>query len=202
MLCIFVGIVAFIISIIFFQPPEEGKAGKRAKVLICLLIALTGFAIAEVAAICIIPSTDLFTAETTTDLIESREIVALVDSQDTKGTFFLGSGSVRNKLCYHFFYKTEHGAVYDSVYAKGYPTAYLNTFPEGADTPRIDEYRRYQHTYYTGTYDPIWFSVLTHFICKDYEPGDLVRSLSNGGCRYEIFVPEGSILEDFSIDLN
>lgn len=201
MLCVFIGIVAFIISIIYFQPPEDSKAGKRLKALLCLVIAISSFGIAEIAAICIIPSTGLLTTETTTDLIESREIVALVDSKNTEGAFFLGSGSVRNNLCYHFFYKTEHGAVYDSIYANGYPPAYLNTFPEGTDTPRIDEYRRYQHTYYTGTYNPIWFSIVAHFKYKGYEPGDLVRSLSNGGCRYEIFVPEGSILEDFNIDL-
>ena len=204
MLPIFVGIACFTIALVIITPGTK-EAGKTLSVILCLVIAIAIGGLTDVVAtICF--ACNNVKSETTVELVESREIIALQDTSSASGRFFLGSGSYKNHPYYIYYYNTEYGAKYASLRADSVmPPVYINTFPEETDTPHINEYCRVSRKYYTGTRNPLWFSLSAYLKYGAYNTGDLISSgasFCSTGCRYEIFVPEGTILEDFNIDLS
>lgn len=98
-------------------------------------------------------------------------IVALEDNMSSGGTFFLGTGSTKNSIYYYYMTETEHGYKLQDVTAS---KAYIKYDAE----PRIviENGCGFKHWY-----NYIWaFPVRTH---------------------YTIYVPEGTILNNYNIDL-
>lgn len=205
MLSIFIGIAAFTLMLVFLEPPTDIKKGKTAKTALCLVTALAIAMLTDAFAL-IAYTENTVQVQTTVELVETRDIIALQDTSSESGRFFLGSGSYKSRPYYTFYYNTEYGAKYDSIRAdSNCPDVYINTFSEGSDTPHIDEYCRVYRKYFTGERNPLWFSVFAYLKYGQYKAGDIIESgkrFCSSGCRYEIFIPEGSILEDFNIDLN
>lgn len=98
-------------------------------------------------------------------------IVALEDNMTSSGTFFLGTGTVKSDVHYYFMTETEHGYKLQNIAAS---KAYIKYDTE----PRIviENGSEFKHWY-----NNIWaFPVSTH---------------------YTIYVPEGTILNNYNIDL-
>lgn len=112
-----------------------------------------------------IPSSENVYEETVTP------IVALEDNVASNGTFFLGTGTVKDDIRYYYMIDTERGYVMQNIKAS-------NAYIKYDANPRIviESGRGFKHWY-----NYIWaFPVSTH---------------------YTIYVPEGTILNNYNIDL-
>ena len=112
-----------------------------------------------------IPSSEIVYEETATP------IVALEDNMTTNGTFFLGTGAVKDDIRYYYMIETERGYKLQDVAAS---KAYIKYDTE----PRIvvENGCGFKHWY-----NNIW-AFPTH-------------------TRVTIYVPEGTILNNYNIDL-
>lgn len=181
--------------------------------------AIIAFGFSVVAFLCteviIIGSAPFTTKEDKTEIVATQEIIALQDVSSVSGQFFLGSGFVGKTEYYAYYTKTEFG------YRKGKPISadnqltpvYIN-YISGDAKPHIDQYAIV--TYETLTKKPsIWTSIFAYFQYKGIEVGTvlgavrqspaLLGSVDDPGYRdkfrIEIHVPEGSIKENYEIDL-
>lgn len=148
----------------------------------------------------------------TSEKVGSAKIIALQDNQSLDGRFFLGSGSVNNKEYYAFYMKTKNGFKYETLDAKSSSRPVYIKYITPEETPRIDQYAVIEREIYTGNTNPLWFSIVAALAYGDNEAGDVVfeeqtspalissRETSDN-FRYEIFIPEGSIQQNYHIDL-
>lgn len=98
-------------------------------------------------------------------------IVALEDNMTSSGTFFLGTGSAKDSIYYYYMIETERGYALQSVAAS-------KTYIKYDTKPRIviENGCGFKHWY-----NNIW-AFPTH-------------------TRYTIYIPEGTILNNYNIDL-
>ena len=104
-------------------------------------------------------------------LLEEYELYAFQDNLSTGGHFFLGSGSIKNVQRYYYLCNHKNGLKMESLTTD---EAYLNI----SDSPRIEVY----------TYEFKNKFLRKNFIIVE-DP------------FYKIYIPEGSIKYDFSVDL-
>lgn len=145
--------------------------------------------------------------EIVTEVVESREIVALEDVNAEEGNFFLGCGSVGSESYYAYYYKGEHGTTPDKVklYDDACPV-YINEIG-GKEKPHIEEYRTIQKNILVK--EPGYKSLILFGILSEYKVGDDVGdhiwgsglSASDREDRYEIYVPKDTIKENYNIDM-
>lgn len=140
-----------------------------------------------------------------TTVVSTTNIVALQDTNSTSGRFFLGSGSVGQKSYYAYCYETEYGYRYDKINVNGNIPVYIKYIESENEVPRIEQYAVKCSDYRTD-YDPLPWSLITTWIYAGKSEGDLiserVHKQFEDGCRYVIYIPEGSIKQDYEIDLN
>lgn len=110
-------------------------------------------------------------ADKTYSLAEDIDIYALQDNLTTEGSFFLGSGHINDELKYFYVEQTEFGYTVNNVDAD-------NTYIQYT----TDRCHLERHTY---TFDN-WFVNLIAVPLTD---------------RYVIYIPEGSIINNYSVDL-
>ena len=104
----------------------------------------------------------------------TTQIVALQDGDAITGrTFFLGSGYVKNELEYTYMYDTEKGFAVNQVPAAHSYIKYSN------DNPCVIEHK-------AARFDGIMWNLIT------------MPSVST---EYYFYLPEGSILQGYNIDL-
>ena len=104
----------------------------------------------------------------------TTQIVALQDGDAITGrTFFLGSGYVKNELEYTYMYDTEKGFAVNQVPAAHSYIKYSN------DSPYVIEHKATQ-------FDGIMWNLIT------------IPSVST---EYYFYLPEGSIIQGYNIDL-
>lgn len=133
----------------------------------------------------------MFTAGNTFDytfseepvLRETTEITSLADRYSVKGNFFLGSGTVSSEDYYYFIKNTDNGKITDKILQK---ETYITE--DNSQKPRIEEYA------YEGEQNPtkdFWLSMNLGADKDDF---------SYKFAYYRVFIPEGSIKSDFSVD--
>ena len=114
--------------------------------------------------------------------IEStQKIVNLKDNRDTKGHFFIGTGYVGTEAYYYYYYQTKSGSYKaNKIETDKCEIIYTN------DTPHIDTIVQVPDEEQTKNWLTLsWLlSIRTSFSDK-----------------YKIYVPEGTITDDFSIDM-
>ena len=110
-------------------------------------------------------------ADKTYSITEDIDIYAMQDNLATEGDFFLGSGHVDGELKYFYVVKDEFGYTVTNVNADD---AYIQYSTERCHLEK--------HTY---TFDN-WFVRSIAVPCSD---------------RYIFYVPEGSIINDYAVDL-
>jgi len=143
--------------------------------------------------------------EAVTELVESRQIVALEDVNSDKGDFFLGCGSVGTESYYSFYYEGEQGTIADRVklYDERCPV-YINEI-SNKEVPRIEEYRITQKN--TLMKKAGYISVIARIMLIKYDVGDELSSewgttsSSEQDAYYKIYVPKNTIKENYNIDL-
>ena len=109
---------------------------------------------------------------------ESKNIVAISDNLQTKGSFFLGTGSLDGTL-YYFYYEQAK----DSGYIQG------KVKVENAEIYEQDSIKNPKIQFYTKEFVNNNWNNWAFLITCSFE-------------RAEIFVPKGSIKRNFNFDLN
>lgn len=113
-------------------------------------------------------------AQTQSEKVETVEVISLNDNSDIEGSFFLGSGSVNEELVYYYAYKSDKGVTVGKVDAD---EVYINYTDE---QPRLEEYRT---------------NFKSEFLKWSF------AYLGEDSCYYKLYIPEGSIIEEYKIDL-
>lgn len=141
-------------------------------------------------------------------IISEQEITSLSKIEEIDGTFFLGCGSVDEEQKYSFYVLTEHGYALDSLSAQNArKPVYLKPYSKDSkETPRVVEYGRITNTIYNDS--PIVEKLSLIAWCKygGYDDNEVVAVYTDelpawgddhDDFRYEIYYPEGTLLENF-----
>jgi len=104
----------------------------------------------------------------------TTKLVAFADNMNTTGSFFLGCGTVEEEMRFHFYYKGKLGAEYGWINTN-------NTYiiEESTGKPRIETY--YKRLNEGSSW--IWWTTI------------------NKKTKRIIYVPEGSIKQNYNLDL-
>ncbi len=211
MISILIAIVVFIGIFIYFIREEKGLKKEERHPFMCALMSFTISVIVWLAV-------DLFVwtgfaiggiEQTEVEVVDSSEIVALQDTSSVSGSFFLGSGSVNNNDYYVFYIDTESGYKREKINADSDSApVYIKYITSDNEVPHIDSYDiRVRKTLKA---DPRWFSVFASGKYRSFNVGDVISEEetwyytdehSPDDFRYEIYIPEGSIQENYVIDL-
>lgn len=146
------------------------------------------------------------------EMIKSEEIISLKDGYLTEGNytnvFFLGHGSVKEEEWYVYYTNTEYGYKKNKLSADDNIRPVYLKYVGKNEKPHIDEYAVVTRTVLKEK--SIFLSLIQYIKYAKYNVGDEISisySTFNGrgegasAVRYEIFIPEGSIKEDYVIDM-
>ena len=87
-----------------------------------------------------------------------RELVALANTKDLNGSFFLGSGVIKDKIVYRFMHKTETGAIYQRTIPVSNALIYEGTY----DYPKVSM------EIFMGELINCWFYIPENSVVKDF----------------------------------
>ena len=133
---------------------------------------------------------------------EAFSIVALQDNNQVAGTKYVGIGHIQEKMYYCFYEETDQGYKYHKLSPEDYEI-YIKECSED-EKPYIEEMTKIKNTVVKK--DPsslFWFSLYEYSKYKNCKIGDIVDT-SEGVFperTYTIFVPKGTIVEDYQIDM-
>ena len=113
-------------------------------------------------------------ALTQSEKVEAVEVISLNDNSNTEGAFFLGSGSVNEESVYYYAYESDKGITVGEIDAD---EVYINYTDK---QPRLEEYRT---------------KFKSEFLNWSF------AYLGEDSCYYKLYIPEGSIIEEYKIDL-
>lgn len=171
--CIIALIFIFVFVIMLLSEPSFIK----------LAITLTALLINIVCVATIISSFKYTIDIKLSDEVKSSQnIVNFKDNRDLQGGFFIGCGEVNTEQYYYYYYKTDKGS-YKASKIKADDCEIIYT----KDTPHIDTIVKSADK--KATENPLTFEPL------------LSLRISGTGEKYKIYIPEGSITTDFSVDM-
>ncbi len=131
------------------------------------------------------------------EIVRSEKIIALQDTQSFTGSYFLGSGTSQNKIYYYYYIETDQGYKLEKISSE--KEVYIQYITDESP-PRIEESKEVR-VKILKKIPSFWINIIGWSEYKDYSIGDIVSKESSFGRRYVIYVPKGSILEDYNIDL-
>lgn len=173
--------IVFIISIVFAIVFIIMKACDSSDILKIIIAILS---IASIITFFIIASKSVsYTGNIKmSEKIEStQKIVNLKDNRDAKGHFFIGIGYVGTETYYYYYYQTKSGSFKaDKIRTDKCEVFYTK------DTPHIDTIIQIPDEEQTKN----WLTLSW-----------LLSLQTSSNERYKIYVPEGTITDDFSIDM-
>lgn len=148
-----------------------------------LAIVLTALLINIVCVVTIISSFKYTIDIKLSDEVKSSQsIVNFKDNRDLQGGFFIGCGEVNTEQYYYYYYKTDKGSYKASkIKADDCEIIYTN------DTPHIDTIVQVPDEEQTKN----WLTLSWMLSIRTSFSSD----------KYKIYVPEGTITDDFSIDM-
>lgn len=143
--------------------------------------------------------------------VGSNNIVALQDGNQVEGrssqNLFLGSGRINEKMYYCCYIETENGYQFykispedENVYVK---------YCDKDEQPRIEQNRTYEKAVLKEKPEnSFWYSLSLYYKTKDMKIGDVLwdrekeLDLFEKKFSYTIYVPKGSIVNDYKIDMH
>lgn len=129
-----------------------------------------------------------------------QEIVALQDTAQANGKYFLGTGTYQEEMYYFYYVETENGYVFNKLSPER-ENVYIK-YIQGEDSPRIEQACEYSIRM-VKVEPSFWWDTLSWIRLKDYSVGDIYKKQPTlfSSPTYTIYVPEGSIVEEYDIDL-
>lgn len=194
---------------------EEGKKDKSIKcgsrifvvfgMLASLCISAIVFGIVDFAVF-MFTEYDYIETEYYEEIISTENITALQDTKATEGSFFVGTiagtgggfGSTSEYEYYILYVEKESG--YQRIKLDAYDKNLFIEYIEDDETPHIDYYSNKKRKYLEEKPDKTSFFLYNKY--KDYKEGDSLGTwTSNYVNKTVICVPEGTILENYNIDM-
>ena len=134
------------------------------------------------------------------DLESSTRIIALKDNNQTEGHFFLGCGSINNSNYYCYYTKTNDGdieynqiSINDNVKLR---------YCSNEEQPKVEIYNQVAQTILIKKPTISTSSLLSYIRYYKYNVDDVVdTSISPYNHQTIIYIPEGSIQQEYNIDL-
>lgn len=136
------------------------------------------------------------------ELDSSTKIIALKDRQTTEGNFFLGFGSVDNSDYYCYYTENDAG---DIVFNKISTNDNVKLrYCSSEEQPNVKIYNQVKKEILVKEPN-IWTSSLLDYIYyHKYSVGDVIKTSSSTHHYYQqtvIYIPEGSIEQNYKIDM-
>lgn len=193
-------VVCFILAFIaiFLLPANKSKK-REILSIICVLLCLIGTVSIMTSLIMSNDDNVMVTSKIDYTVDDTIEIYALEDNTSTKGTFFLGTGSVNNKTYYCYYMLTEDGYKYDTISPQEYEV-YLNYITDD-EKPHIDTLYKTKTKTISSKY--YWLvSARALFNPQGYKVGTVIQTKKYTLFKkYKIYVPKGTIDENYKIDM-
>lgn len=136
------------------------------------------------------------------ELDSSTKIIALKDRQTTEGNFFLGFGSVDNSDYYCYYTENDAG---DIVFNKISTNDNVKLrYCSSEEQPNVKIYNQVKKEILVKEPN-IWTSSLIDYIYyHKYSVGDVIKTSSSTYFNHQqtvIYIPEGSIEQNYKIDM-
>ncbi len=179
-----IGIICFGFGLFFFIVISDNIKG-----FIACIVFVIGI-LSWVASV-VISSTISETKEEY-KLVESHNIIALQDSSNTSGTFFLGCGTVGSSMYYCYYIDTDDGYKYQQIKVSSDDVDVSIKYCKEKETPHIEKYDEYKIT----TCDKNWGWLIDFKLSKSTESQSVFSPQ-----KIIIYLPEGTIAENYKIDL-
>lgn len=143
--------------------------------------------------------------------IGSSNLIALQDNNQVEGyssnTLFLGSGEIDEKMYYYCYIETDDDYQFYKISPED-KDVYIK-YCSKDEQPRIEKNCIYEKT--TLNKNPknsFWYCLSFYIKTKDKQIGDIVKDKKKGSgfldknISYTIYVPEGSIVQNYNIDMD
>lgn len=179
-----IGIICFCFGIFFFIVISDHIKG-----FIACIVFLIGI-LSWVASV-VISSTISETKEEY-KLVESHNIIALQDSSNTSGTFFLGCGTVGSSMYYCYYIDTDDGYKYQQIKVSSDDVDVSIKYCKEKETPHIEKYDEYK----IKTCDKNWGWVFNPALIAPRANQSVLSAQ-----KIYIYLPEGTIDENYKVDL-
>ena len=167
-LTIFLAIIVFVVTLILCLNEGDG-------IISSIIITLTFSIIVGLIFSPLFLSSNTFIPKEEKQYSSvSHKIVALKDTENSNGSFLLGSGYIKEELYYYYLEETNEGLKERELRAS-------DCYIKYDDNPRVVEYTQ---TGFKKAYHYIY--AIPDFLSETY---------------YVIYVPKGSITSEFKIDL-
>lgn len=168
--------------------------------IVILIMILTAVSACTLFGDAIISYTD--TEYSYDELDSSTKIIALKDRQTTEGNFFLGFGSINNSDYYCYYTENDAGdikfnkiSINDNVKLR---------YCSNGEQPNVKIYNQVKQEILVKEPN-IWTSPLSDYISyHKYNVGDVVKTSSStyyNNQQTVIYIPEGSIEQNYKIDM-
>ena len=136
------------------------------------------------------------------ELESSTKIIALKDRNTTEGVFFLGFGSVDNSDYYCYYTENDAG---DIVFNKISTNDNVKLrYCSNGEQPNVKIYNQVKQVILVKEPN-IWTSPLSYYISfHKYSAGDVIKTSSSTYHNHQqtvIYIPEGSIEQNYKIDM-
>ena len=203
------GLAAYLMRLNFKDEKEleaEEKSVSSAVFVVIISLLLGALVFVCVDGILMGPAKALMTEKTYSSELEStQEIIALGDASEVNGSLFLGCGSINEKEWYVYYTNTDYGFKKNKLSAEDYSHPVYIKYIEDGQIPHIDKYREVKSV--TLKEKSVFLSLLAYAKVAKYNVGDEIERKTSFGYndrnneRYEIFIPAGSIKNDYVIDM-
>lgn len=177
------------------KPKEESK---KSNIFISLFASVVGALLGLLIGVVICSFCGIVKTEFTSreELYASNKIIALADNSNVSAQFFLGCGSVGQDEYYVYYTETLRGYKQEKVRADSVYVKYLSD----NETPHIEHFSKVNQEILTKKPNTPWLS-FTFYL--EYKNTDIGEAVSEGTPKHShtiIYIPEGSIQENYTID--
>lgn len=168
--------------------------------IVILIMILTAVSACTLFGDAIISYTD--TEYSYDELDSSTKIIALKDRQTTEGNFFLGFGSVDNSDYYCYYTENDAGDIKFNKISTNDNVKLRYCSSE--EQPNVKIYNQVKKEILVKEPN-IWTSPLSDYISyHKYSAGDVIKTSSSTYHNHQqtvIYIPEGSIEQNYKIDM-
>lgn len=127
----------------------------------------------------------------TIEKVDTFNIVNLQDNKSLSGNFYLGSGVINDKMKYFFYYKDSVKNINGEEQFKLMSVPYDRTYIVFSDS--LKKVKRYRQDVENSVKHPWWPKYVGNWFAID--------AVWDEDCmKYVIYVPKGTIREDFKLD--
>lgn len=194
-------VIAVVFLVIFLVVGAKTGILRNNYALVVLWILVEVVVIFVPAACCEPTYTELKTVPEAVETVSVQRIIALQDTAQAHGRSFLGTGTYQGTMYYYYYIETEEGYAFNKISPEN-ETVFIKYIQDNS-VPRIEKTVEHKRLQRILKREPsFWRDFFAWHRYKEYSVGDICEESSfTSKFVYTIYVPEGSIVEKYDIDL-